>query len=654
MGYFLIAVILLLTSSTALATEDSLRKTSPYDIFEILEDLYSTPEQAEEALDYFDVLSFTSGLDRNAISGLPGITASTALRLGASDTLNWSIVSERLSYRQSQVLTEFVVRPSRYLWSSRSRVQLDPQATKEKGYNDGRTLGTPYKIYDRLLLSQYGFRAGLLQSKDAGEKNTFDHLRGYLQLIEKQSIAGELSLDQAIIGDFALGFGSGLLFSNGGMIGKSNEVIDAVEPNARWIQGYLSSSIATGFRGAAATLSHSGFSTSLFYSDRSYDGRSDSGIITSMPLDGYHRTESEVSKIDVARSGLLGGSVSYQSSGETYTMQLGVTGYNEVFKLPVRTGGFVHNFEGKALSMISQHGSYASELLSASYEVAMSSYDSGSGMAGVVSLSYEPSRQWQFALNGRYFPHDFVSRHGSTFGESTDDAQNERGVYFGVRYSPLEELTLSSYLDLANTFVPPYLAQNNFRTTDILLHADYEITPKMLLTSRSKWKRKSDEERLDDSRILGSRDQFNSRLEHEWWPVDDVRLRTRGEIVTVGYNNFTNAKAETGFLLSGNVKWRLFEMIDPELRVTWFNAPSYDSRLYVYENDLAGASGLTMLYGAGMRYSLLISADIVKGIAVAAKYGITVYSKEREFGSGITERTGKSSSKLGFQLDVQF
>jgi hypothetical protein len=401
-------------------------------------------------------------------------------------------------------------------------------------------------------------------------------------------------------------------------------------------------------------MSLSSIRGTLFYSSRSFDASIDSSIITSIDLDGYHRTSSEAEKIDAARSNMLGADLSYGIKSGNYLLQFGATGYNEVFSMPVEGGGFEHNFHGKALSMLSQYGSYVDTGMSFNYEVALSNQDSVQAIGGVVGLTYELSKDLQFALNGRYLPHNFVSRHGSALGESTDDAQNERGVYLGVRYLPASDLALSAYVDISNTFTPPYLAQNNFKTTDLLLLAEYELSKEMKLTSRSKWKRKSDEERLEDARVLGSRDQFNSRLEHEWKPSENFRLRTRGEIVNVGYNKFSNASSETGLLLSSSLKTNLFDILDPELRVTWFNTPSYDSRLYVYENDLAGASGLTMLYGAGMRYSLVVGVDVFEGATIAAKYGITIYSKEREFGSGITERNGKTSSKLGVQLDLQF
>lgn len=649
----LILAMLLLTGSTALATEDSLRRSSLYEVLDLFEDLYATPEQAEEALDFLDILSFGSDVNAGDLTALPGISASTAFRISRTDTLNLLEIEKGLSSRQSEIFGAFIARDPGYVWSSRSRVQLDPNARDEKGYNDGRTLGTPYKLYDRLLLSQYGLTAGLLQAKDAGEENVFDHFRGYLQLHEKQSLTSSIALEQAIAGDYSLGFGSGLLFSAGGMHGKSTEVIDAVEPIARGIKGYLSSGIASGFRGGAVALSIGKLRGTLFYSNRSYDARSDSGVITSLPLDGYHRTESEAAKIDVTSARMLGAHLSYSFPGKLHNLQFGLTAYNESFAAPVKTGGFAYNFTGTSLGMLSQHGSFTDSSLAISYEVAWSKQESADAVGGVVSAVLEQSKQWQLSINGRYLPHDFVSRHGGTFGESTDDAQNERGLYLGVRYVPMNDLTFSAYADLANTFVPPYLAQNNFRTSDMLLHAEYDLSESTRLTSRSRWKRKSDEERLGAERTLGSRDQFNTRLEHDWRPIEELRVRTRGEIVSVTYNNFSSADAETGFLLSSNARLTLFEMLRPELRVTWFNTPSYDSRLYVYENDLPGASGLTMLYGAGMRYAILVGVDVLAGATIAAKYGLTVYAKERKFGSGITERTGNTSSKLGFQLDLR-
>lgn len=653
MRYFLMA-LLLLTSSTAFCTEDSLRTSSPYDLFELFEDLYSTPEQAEEAIDYFDVLRFHRDLHFDELTGLPGISSSTAFRVTRSDTLDWRRISNMLTSRQSQLINSLIARPQSASFMLRSRMQVDPKARDERGYSDGRIQGDQYKLYDRLMLSQYGLRAGFLQAKDAGEARTFDHVRGYLQLQEQQPIMGNLKIDNAIVGDYSIGTGSGLLFASGGMQGKSSEVIDAVESNARGLQGYLSSSVGSGFRGAGATISLGQIRATAFYSSRSYDANIDSGVITSIDLDGYHRTSTEIAKIDSASATLLGSHLSYLYKGDSRIMQFGLTGFTESFSKPVLSSGFEHNLGGRSLAMLSQNGSYIDSNLSLDYEVAYSKQDSQNALGATLGFIYEASRKLQLSANGRYLPHNFVSRHGSAFGESTDDAQNERGAYLGVRYAALDDLTLSSYVDLSSTFAPPYLAEHNFRTTDLLLHVEYDLASAMKLTWRTRWKRKSDEERADDVKVLGSRDQINSRLEYEWTPSEGVRLRTRGEIVNVGYNVIENESSETGFLLSSSAKFKLFGMLGPEFRVTWFNTPSYDSRLYVYENDLQGASGLTLLYGAGVRYSMVMSVEPLEGIKLAAKYGITVYSKEREFGSSFTSRTGNTSAKLGFQLDVQF
>jgi hypothetical protein len=646
-------ILLLLTSSPLFAREDSTKRSYSWHYFDLIEDLYATsPEQAEESVEYLDLLQ----PDRlNDLDALYGISSPTAFRINQGDTLNWRRLTNELSADQSQFISNLASRSPQYLWSSRSRVQLSMLAHKEKGYNDGRILGSPHKIYDRLLLSQYGLQAGMLQVKEAGEARTLDHLRGYVSLQEKQDVTSTFSIDRLVVGDYSVSFGSGLLFASGGIVGKSSEVIDAVEPSPRGIQGYLTSGITTGFRGAAASLSLGPATTTLFYSNRYYDGRVDDDTITSLASDGYHRTSSEVARIDATKASLIGANASYQLLNDrSIAIVLGATGYNERFNMPLFGRGFQYNFKGQHLSMLSQHGKLTTQEVGVAYEVAYTEYLQGSAFASTVSAIYEPSKELQFSINGRYLPHDFVSRHGASFGESTDDAQNERGIYLGSKYRFAANFTASAYLDLAGTFVPGFNAQHNAKTIDGLLLLEYRLNSSMKLALRNKFKRKSEEQRVEDVRLLGDRDQFNSRLEHDWSPVSDLRLRSRLEWVHVGYRSIKNDMSEEGILLSTSARISPFEWAMIEARATAFRTDDYDSRLYIYESELQGASGLIMLYGAGMRYSALMNVEPWEGISLGLKYGIMVYTKERKFGDSFTERFGKTDPKMGIQLDIAF
>ena len=645
-----LGLILLLLSSPAFSREDSLKRAYPWEFYTLIEDLYSTDQQSEEAIEYFDLLTASDLVDLRSV---PGISSTVAFRINRQDTLNWLLLDEELGASSGNFLTS-LIRAPRYFWSSRSRVQVDPLAHTEPEYNDGRILGSPYKIYDRLLLSQYGLQAGLLQVKDVGERNALDHLRGYLLLTEQQQLADDITIDRIIAGDYSLGFGSGLLFSSGGIIGKSNEVIDAVEPSTAGIRGYLSSSIGIGFRGVASAISLGSFTSNIFYSNRSYDARISDDTITSMPEDGYHRTGSEEEKINAAKSNLVGAHLNYSLRSSNSNLQFGATAYTERFSLPVNGRGFNYNFKGRSLSMASQNGLYTDSLIGISYEAALSSSEHGDAIGGVISAVIEPSRLIQFSLNGRYLSHNFVSRHGATFGESTDDAQNERGIYAGVKYRPFRSLAASAYFDLSSTLVPPHNESNIFKTTEGLLLLEYDLSQKMRVTSRTRWKRKSDEMRSNGIDILGYRDQLNTRFEHEWTIVQDFRVRTRCEYVSVKYGEIFDNKQEDGLVISSGVRGRILESSWFEARVTAFNTRSYDSRLYIYENDLQGASGLVMLYGSGMRYGVILASEIVDGVQLSAKYGITVYSQERTFGDGPTERYGRTDPKLGAQLDLAF
>lgn len=611
------------------------------------EDLAASDEEIELAADRLERLTF----DITELASLPGITRVDARAL--PQTMDWAQLETDLSARQRSALFEFWSRSSeKPLATTRSRVQWNPDAAEQRGFRETEFQGTASKIYNRLLFELYDARLGLLQVKDVGEPAMFDRVGGFLAL-GRIPIASDLEIAQVILGDYALQIGSGLLFSNSGLNGKSSEVIDAVEAGGERIDGYLSSSYSNGFRGAAAVVKWGSLTTRFFFSSRSYDAVIDSGIVTSIDLDGYHRTTSEIDKSNAVASRLWGVHAAYPLYDQDAEWTIGATTYSEHFSLPVRTGGFAYNFRGTDVRMASVNSSFGSRTIGLDVEAAWSRSDVGSAVGVITSLVWKPSAQLRFAINGRYLPHDFVSRHGGTFGESTDDAQNERGVYAGVAMSIMKGLAISAYADVASTIAPPYGDRSNTRSNDFLLMSEYEVSEKTLLALRLCHKQKTTETSNAGQLVTDWRKQTSARFDLSYHVLGFDCL-SRIEAVNVGYG-VREAGDEPGALMMLRIGRSLFdEAIRLELGVARFSTKSYDSRCYIFETDVPGASTLLPLYGNGWRYSMRLSAEVLAGITGSAKLGITKYDRDRTIGSGLTERLGTVDSRISVQLDTRF
>ena len=117
--------------------------------------------------------------------------------------------------------------------------------------------------------------------------------------------------------------------------------------------------------------------------------------------------------------------------------------------------------------------------------------------------------------------------------------------------------------------------------------------------------------------------------------------------------DYDQQPSEHGLVLLQEIRWPLGP-VSCSGRIAFFETASYDSRLYEYEDGLRGAFEVPALYGRGIRSALLFSWHVSGGIAVGAKYSVTVRDGVRSTGSGMDEIQGDSAGRVSFQLDVRF
>lgn len=641
-------LLTLLFSAHLRAETDTLRKSPAivYDLPWDLEDLALSPERIEQHLDIIEQTSTsrTAIFSADHLASIPGITALDIAKLTTEK--DWKTMEMELGSVRSRQIMPFFQTTSPARLHLRSRYQLEPEMKEEKGIQDNVVHGPPGKVYNRLRLSYYGFTLGLLQVKEAGEARFFDRYGGYLALAQRTKLTEDLTIDRLVLGDFDLAFGSGLLFAGSGMIGKSNDVIDAAEPSTASIRGYTSSSIASGFRGLTTTISLSDFAISGFYSSRRYDAVIDSGIATSIDIDGYHRTQPELDKRDKLGATLFGGRLEYLT--EDRSKHVGVTAFTEQLDHPVQGRGFEYRFRGQQLDMASLDLAMTEGIVSISAEAAMSKTIAGSASAVTSSILLNLTPELRASLNGRYLPHNFVSRHGATFGESADDVQNERGVYLGVSWMPFSELLINTYADLASTFVPAYSNSKITQGSDFLFYSNYQRNSTDLAL-KVRLRRKSTDGNLEDGSIRYRR-QTNIRLEVDHIFNEVISSRSKAEFVEVDLGN--GWQVTQGVLVSQRFTIAPTEWLSLDGLLAFFTTDDYESRLYLYEYDMPGASTLSMFYDTGIRWSLGARYQLWDEIAVGAKFSQTRYPESRNFGSGITQRTGQTDSRFLAQVDV--
>ena len=189
----------------------------------------------------------------------------------------------------------------------RGRVIYDLK--ERKGFIDEIYEGDRIKHYTRLKANyNKQIRFGILAEKDAGEESYYDHYAGY---IEARDIGFN---NQIVLGDFNLEFGQGLVLWSPYAFSKGSDAINPVIRRASNIKGYTGSDENQYFRGASFSGRINNFTMSLFYSNNDLDANlNELNQITSLSIDGFHRTSSELNKKNLASEKMAGGSLSYSA-----------------------------------------------------------------------------------------------------------------------------------------------------------------------------------------------------------------------------------------------------------------------------------------------------------------------------------------------------
>ncbi len=544
-------------------------------------------------------------------------------------------------------------RLSRPTGSARSRSSQDLQT--RRGFKDGTYIGTPLKVYNRIILRSSeinlyslpsaSLEVGILAEKDAGERRIADFTAGYVDLYLSD-------LDTRVIaGDYIVEAGEGMVFWRGIGFSKGSSVISTVRKGGVGIRPYLSTDENMYFRGVAAQVGVGPVTGSILYSNKPLSASlSEEGTATSLYSSGLFRTASEEERRNATREELLGGRVVYQPMR---SLRIGASGYLATFAHPfaLSSGQLVL---GRGTEMKGIDVTYIQRRYTFFSEAAM---DERGTLAGIGGVLYQPSNQFAIAVVVRSYPSDFLSLHGYGFGESGGSPQNESGAYVGIRYRIAPWWIISTYYD---QYVFPRHSSSVLLSSsgyDVLTLSEIQLTRKLLLQAQYKHKKKSalitEADELGRSkRAIGERQQQNYRLTLQFTPSITFRWRSRVELVNVIPPG--GAISEQGMLAFQDVRMIPFSKLLLNARVIMFDTDSFDSRVYEFETDLRGTFSNPALFGKGIRWYVVARYEIANWFDLSLKYAQTLKDRTTRISSGSNEILGGLDNRLSVQVDLLF
>ncbi|QJX47510.1 hypothetical protein HMJ29_11395 [Hymenobacter taeanensis] len=526
-----------------------------------------------------------------------------------------------------------------------------------------RYLGSPDKLLVRYRVSRArDFSLGLTAEKDAGEQLAWspsthrygaDFYSGHF-LVQERGRLKSLAL-----GDYQLQFGQGLLLSSGLAVGKGAETITTLRRSSVGLRPYSSVLENTFFRGAAATVAvNATVRATAFVTrkrvDASFSQRQDtlgdySEVASSLQLAGMHRTPSELANRQALRETVLGGNLNYASrSGD---LALGLTAINTQFDKPLLRRPEAYNayeFSGRQNLALSAYYSYVWHNALLFGETARTS-SGGLGTVNGLLASLAPGLD--VSVLHRSYARSFHTFYGNALSENTRNI-NEKGLYLGLKLRPLARWEVSAYYDQFSFPWLKYQVGAPSQGHDWLVRVTYSPTKTSLLYAQLRQRTKAyDADTLRLVPLPVPTERRSLLLFYDASPLPILSLRTR--VQGTQYREDQGPRRQ-GYVLAQDVTVSPRPHLRFSGRYALFDTDDYDTRQYVYEQDVLYAFSVPVLAGRGTRTYLLTQVDVNRHLTIWLRYAETHYRHQQTIGSGLEEIRGSRRSEVKAQVRYRF
>lgn len=575
-------------------------------------------------------------LDVLELQAIPGFDLATIQKLLPFVSLNESGIQDKITLKNLLKIGEndLVIRYA-------STIE------KQKGFKDlvgSRYLGRPEKL---LLRYKYNFNTqvalSLVMEKDAGEQLAFpsDFVSANLTLTDIGRIK-KLS-----IGDYSLQFGQGLTLWSGFGFGKGPDVTSIAKKDDG-LKAYSSANEYSYFNGLGTKISLSKrIDLTTFWSLRKHDAAVSNDQLTTLNETGYHRTQNELNNINSVSQHIYGVVIDYHNNA----FNTGIIGYKSHYNKTFTTEGTPYrlfNFTGKDLINLGLHYNYALKNTYFFGEVAKS-FDGGAAFINGILISL--SNHVSAVFSHRNYAKNYHNFFNQVTAES--NGANESGFYAGLNIFPSKKWMLSLYADY---FKFPWL---KFRVDapsqgyEILSQLSY--TPSKTFKANARYKAELKQQNTDLEAPINYLEDVKKqsfRVDINWKLSKVIFLQNRIELVNYQKNKVNN---EYGYLIYQDFAISPSQAkLSANFRIAYFNTPSYNSRLYAYEDDILYNFSFGMYSGNGFRSYANIKYKLVKNIDIWLRYALFYYKDVDVVGSGLDEIIGNKKSEIKAQLRYQF
>ena len=496
----------------------------------------------------------------------------------------------------------------------------------ERKGDDGDYLGDRYRHWFRYQMERGdNMKLGLVASKDAGEpffagknKYGYDYYSPYLQLRKMGR------LETLVLGNFRASMGMGMVMNNSFGLGKI-AILQNLGRNTIGLRAH--SSRTEGYlQGTGATVNLGrGIRTMAFVSYAPMDATLNSdGSARTIITTGYHRTETEMAKKHNLRALKAGGTLRYDVGRLHLALNALYNHLNRKLSPDKKQLYNLYKPEGTDFMNASIDYGYRGRSWVLNGETAT---DDKGHVATINTISLTTGSNINFLVLQRFYSYQYASLDALSYSDG-GKVQNESGVYVGLSWQPSPTWQLSAYTDYAYHPWPMYRETGATYSLDNLIQCAYTTDKwKLMARYRLKTKEKAHRTRLS--------------VEYTWKYLSTRTQLDGGYCVADG--------KEVGAMISENVAYT-YRWLRLNAGVGYFNTDSYNSRVYLYENGPLYTYQMQQFYGEGLRYWLMLRANVGRKLTLTAKLGSTSYFDRDKISSSYQQIDQSSMTDLDIQI----
>ncbi|MEO8470742.1 MAG: helix-hairpin-helix domain-containing protein [Chryseolinea sp.] len=512
--------------------------------------------------------------------------------------------------------------------------------------------GSPDKMYVRFRSSRAGdFSFGFTGEKDQGEAlhwNVGKHYYGIDYWSFHAQLQNKGRLKNLIVGDYQAQFGQGLMIGGIFGTGKGSETITAVRRSNVGFLPYTSSYESGNLNGIAGTYQLTPTITiSSFYSHCLRDGATSdtTDYITNLQATGLHRTKRELENRKQISNNNWGIVAAFSKKGLEGGLMFNHFDFGRAID-PVLSVYNQFSFRGRANNNIGFFLNLNARNVSFFSEAARTLNGETSLLIGSL-FSLSPS--FDLSIIYRNYQNRFYTMYTNAFGENSLP-QNERGLYWGWKYKLNRRFSIGGYVDF---FESPWLKYRAYKPSsgyEYLFKVTYQPSKNVAIfiqgREESKERNTGDPAAFYDVQRY---QKFTYCLQTEAGIRDKLRLKTRLQMSTFSISNHTSY----GFALAQDIRTDLgkFQITG---RYALFDTDDYDTRQYMYENDVLLAFSMPAYFGLGVRKMIMMRYKINRHLSIWIRYASTRYHEQEKIEMSDNNIVQSIKNDLKFQFQIQF